>query len=559
MTAAAPTAAKTIVTAEALARPRRIKIDPGTPQTVQQGVFYLAGMDELSVGAAQFDLAALPRRIEVAPLKPPTSLTGVVVAFTEPSRLSMIEIETDAAIRPGVSDKATDLRLLVRVATPAGSGYTAGPPLFAMPSFPAGMFGNALGGMGLESTHSKTKKTVLSFPPTAGAAFLIQFAKGASPLQLTAEEPQPAFGVPRVWVDEVPKDLTIATDSGAVFNHPGTLLPGSKQTVSFRPAAEKLLNGALAAAKSDARMIAVTLRLTASNACMVELTPTAIEAAYRARPPQQPRRVELRGSREPLSLAVPSVPKPTAGSFSLAAKFLGRELNGAYELGPEALPPSGLRVNPVRSAAALAPLAGPVAGASLALASVRLALIAGSDAEVAMELRGDAAGAPGALLAPPAVRQFDATFFGWAELVLPKPLPVVTGNAALWIVLRATKGEALWCAGREHAIPSLLSTDGGGSWGEPETAAAPLLQLFHAATPPPSVDVTLRGGVALHTWTLIRTGPKSEQFAIADASFPPKLLSRFPLPDPRLESRTAIDLTLDALVFSYAAPSIAAF
>jgi hypothetical protein len=539
--------------------PRELPVEPGPPAAFGQRMPFVQGTDEIVVTAAQFDLEARRHLLVAAAVERALAdaAPGLGVTFSSEVRLTQIVLSGDSAFSNQATDNPDVLRLLIRSATRSGAACVPGPPLYAIPPFPAGMFGALLGGAMIDGQ-------TVSFPPLAGSAFVLQIAKGSSALTLTAT------GKPTVatfWNDAVPRDLAIAVageTARTVWGHGGPLQPGTRETISFVPAAQKALTAALAAATKETADLELALQATTASSGKLAISAARLDAAYVARPSGQPRRVALRGSRELVPLDVPAGATPSSGTLSLCARFLGRQLNSAYEAPPDELPAAGLRVHSTRSAAVLAPfapLAGSPPGSSLALASVRLPLIAFGDAELAVELHADTGGAPGALLAPHDVRQLEERFRGWCEIVLPEPLALTTGGSGIWVVVRATKGDVLWCAGDSTETASLTSTDGGATWSEPAALLgaplAPLVQLFHATVTPPAIAVTMQADQVRQTWTLSRAGDGID-FEVSGV-VPESLRKLFgatsgearAVVDVRFSSPAAIDLTLDAITFSY--------
>jgi hypothetical protein len=166
--------------------------------------------------------------------------------------------------------------------------------------------------------------------------------------------------------------------------------------------------------------------------------------------------------------------------MGLTARLLGRELNSASPEPSLAPAPRGLRVTVDRGAAGSTPFAGPHT-----LVSARVFASAVEATEALLELRADAAGAPGAPLGGPAVSQVRPDFRGWLEFDLPKPVPLE--SQTLWLTIRVNKGGLFWfqgVAGQQVKV----TADRGQTWAAPAeglTASEGLLvQLFHASTEP---------------------------------------------------------------------------
>jgi hypothetical protein len=229
-------------------------------------------------------------------------------------------------------------------------------------------------------------------------------------------------------------------------------------------------------------------------------------------------------------------------------------LNDAYEPVTEVPPVSGLRIDGQRSVAARAPLH------PASLASVRMQIAVLQPSEIALELRADAAGGPAAPLAPQIVRQLDAPFVGWVEIELPSPVPVDT--PFVWITVRATQGEVVWCCDASEGAAARVSDAKLASWMSAEALLQPRVQLFDAVPAPREIDILLRtGSVIASAWKLTRTSPDSVDYAAAGATLPNPIrallaaatgdgraTSKF-----QLFSRAAVDVALSAIRLSYSA------
>jgi hypothetical protein len=203
-------------------------------------------------------------------------------------------------------------------------------------------------------------------------------------------------------------------------------------------------------------------------------------------------------------------------------------------------------------------------GGELPLVAVQVPLEAAAEAEVSLELRAPAAGAPGAPLGPPVVRQLDAGTRDWIEFALAQPLPLATGGDGYWVSLRTTKGEVRWFAAGTGA--ARVSIDAGETWGEVDPtlldASAPLALLFHAVPPPlPAPTIELQLGPAA-AGELAPAGPAPDDpavFTLAGGSLPAGVLDalgrttgsgRAPT-DLLVFSRAACDVTVEALDLFY--------
>ena len=504
------------------------------------GIPFMAAMDDITVDTAQFELRAGSMVID-APGSPRDFGTGaVVIDLGTEGRLTEIELTSDSFWPP--STAADGARLVIRAATKSGGSYTAGAPLIAEPGFGGGMFGTLLGGMTVNTRRVR-------FAPIAGTAFIVTWAKGDSATSL-APEGTKKLGVKRVKVEAVPRDVSITLVSGAtevpVWNQPGPLLPGNLQSVSFVPAAERLLREQLATGAPPT--LAVTLRFRSASVARLEITSPTLTATYHAEPAAQPLHAALRGSPERIALEAPATRAPSATELRVTAKYLGRMLNGAHDEPPTQPPVSGLRIDGTRSVAARTMLR------PATLASVRMQIVALQPSEVVVELLADAAGGPAAPLGPHVVRQLAAPFVGWLEIELPAPVPV--DAEFVWISLRATKGEVVWCCDSDENAAARLSDARRASWTPAQALLQPRVQLFDSVPPPPQLDVRLPGSVA---WTLAQTGPVD--YAATAATLPQPIRTQLAAAQGNgratsqfdLYARAAIDLALADIRFSYTA------
>lgn len=515
-------------------------LDARKPSSFAIDLPVVPGSDEITIDAAEMSLVPLARTIARAP-----AANGGTISFPEEVRLKSVELTALAAF----GDGNTDDRLVV--------GPADGGPVYAFHSFGAGLYGQLLGGMSVESPAADHH--VANFPPLTGTSFRVQLAKGKSPTELGTLR---NVTVTRASLDAAPTALAVTMRVGdieaPVWSHPGTLLPGTSQEVSFLPVVERLLKTP-PAAKPNASLVFLS-----TTDGKVSIPRYSIGATYVARPAGQPRKIALRGGWERMPLDAPKGIRPTSSALTISAKFLGRTLNAASEAAMPESPATSVRFDTTRSVAALAPfasLAGSPPGSPLAIAGVRLFLAALSNAEVVVELRANAGGAPAVPIAPQSVLQLAAGEFGWREIVLPSPPPsIATGTAALWVLLRTTKGEALWCADARVGAPALASTEGMQTWSDVGAPAVPRLQLFHAAVTPESIEVHLRAKGIFHKWTLARSAAGSPNFSSGPTSLPVslhKLLQRTSGETPRattpveLFSPHAADLTVDGIALSY--------
>jgi hypothetical protein len=214
-------------------------------------------------------------------------------------------------------------------------------------------------------------------------------------------------------------------------------------------------------------------------------------------------------------------------------------------------------------------------GGDLPLVAVQVPLEATAEAEVSLEVRASAAGAPAAPLGPPVVRQLGgATAPGagpgavstrdWVEFELAQPLTLATGGDGYWVSLRTTKGEVRWFASGAGA--ARVSIDQGETWGEVDPtlldASAPLALLFHAVPPPfPAPRIELQLG-ASPAGAVTPSGPAADDpasFTLSTAALPPAVLDavartsgtgRAPT-EVLVFSRAGCDLTVESLTLLY--------
>jgi hypothetical protein len=218
--------------------------------------------------------------------------------------------------------------------------------------------------------------------------------------------------------------------------------------------------------------------------------------------------------------------------------------------------------------------AAPDGAAPVPLASARVFALAGEAVEVVCELRADAAGAPGPLLAAPVVKQLAAPEAppprpGWIEFELPAPgaaVPTSTSSpATVWVTLRTNRGELRWFAG--GAGEGRVSLDAGSSWGAVDaviaTTGAPLAQLFHAVTAPspPELALLVDGAPAGSVALAAVQGSPLEFASPAGLALPAAAATAFAAAPGEADGRGAIslalfsaalaDLTVEELTLSY--------
>jgi hypothetical protein len=535
---------------------------------------FLAGMDEFVVTEAElaFRAADMPLDVTRYQVRPGPG-GGIALSFPGPVLLRKVVLRHEAIVAP------TDtLRLVVR---PMADGV-AGPPILAAPDFDppgpdsgASMFARILTGLDMEALGNS--RYALTFPDLLGTDWLLQLATGNSAVALRPMADAPT--VERIVIAATPNNLSLTLGGSPpipLWSNPGALMPASgEQRVSFLPIAQRRLGEALAGAAPDAVTLPLTLHFHSDSGGCVEVTHRALDGEYRVRPlGGEPATLRLKGGPAPLVLNAPAGRRPSFGRMSLTARLTGRSLNAGSPPAFAEGAGHGLRATPDRAVAARVPIA-PRTGepaAPVPLASVALRLDTPVAAELVLELRADAAGGPGAIVAPPVVRQFEAGFADWAEFVLAAPLPVPAGTV-LWAAIRLTRGTALWHAdgGSGAGGPALarVSADRGSSWGDASILLAPpgrlLVQAFHLdGSPQRRPEVRFFDGTMLHPsdWLAGAEADSETEFRVGDFSFPEAILDRLaataPLPGQLradtqilLYSPSVLDLVLAGALLGY--------
>lgn len=536
------------------------------------GIPLLPGMDEIEVTEAELSLRAGQKDLDIAFTSTEASdQNGIFLSLSQPARLRKVDLSYT------LPNKG---RVVVRTATRQGSSFVAGPPIFAHPPFSQpqanSMYGPVLSGMSVDDFGSRK---VLTLPGVLGNAWLIQIGTGDSADKLTPVAPAIKPVVNKVTIAALPTNLSVSLISdGAevvLWSNPGLLRPESGvQKVSFLPLAQKELAKALMKANSAAAGITLPLRLKfhSDSGCALEVSEKILKARYVVKPAgSETVSLELRGDWVDLELKTTPGLRIEDSSLRLTTKLLGRELNGGSRVPPFNASASGLKVNQDLSVAVSRPfLPVPPAqpGALLALVGVRLYLGALSVAEAVMELRNDVASEPGPVLGPPLVRQLERGFSGWVEFELQEPLMVSSGQAPLWIALRANQGELFWFSDTALAgeVAPRVSNDGRRTWAVPgpvlTSLGTPLAQLFHAVADPlpaPIIEVRIKEGQLARN---LLTNPASKpprQYLSEGIQLPTAMLSRLaPAAGPgqvksnfKLFSSSVLDLKVEELKLFY--------
>ena len=538
------------------------------------GIPLLHGMDDIEVTSASLSLRSGRKDLEVQfTPKEPADKNGIILLLSQPARLRKIDLSYTLP---------AEARVVVRIATPQGSGFAVGPPIFAFPFFNQpqadSMYGPVLAGMAVQDFGSRH---VLTLPSVLGSAWLIQLGKGDSADKLAPVSPAVTPTINSVTISALPNNLTVSLNSDgadvSLWNHPALLLSESGvQQVSFLPLAQKHMAKALKSAGPGAVTLPVPLKFHSDTDCSVEVTEKKVEARYVVTPAAaQPPVVQMRGDWTDFKLEAPAGLRIADSTMRITAKLLGRELNGGSPDPPHSPPGAGLRVNTNLSAAVALPFlppSGTAPGSLLPLMSVRLYLGVLEDAEAVVELRNDAASAPGAIAGPLVSKKLSKGFSGWAEFELQKPLPVSSGGAPLWVSLRANQGELLWFTGDgDDESPPRISGDGRKSWGIPDplitSIGRPLTQLFHAVEAPPPPLVQVRGPESILVSNLL-TGSvpvvgdplkPPKEYLSDGVALPAAMLSRLASAAGqgrvgttfKLFSRSALDLQIEVLKLFY--------
>jgi hypothetical protein len=527
---------------------------------------FLPAMDEVVVSDASLELEARPLEVELPSsdytVSKPTGVDagkGVIVRLKRPGRLTRLVVD-DLALAPTVQ-----AHVVVRSAEPNAA---VGPPIFAQPPFAleSTMYGPVLGG--LTATPVSGGKLQLTFPQTSGSGWLIQFATGDEATKLAALGYDGS--VSSVRVAAAPTNLTLVVvgdgdgQDTTLWSYANALLPElGVQSIAFAPVAQKQLAAALARAADVT--LPLQLRFHSDTGGKIGIRSKTLAAQYLVRPlGPDPVQRRLGGAWSTLRLDAPAARRPAKSELQLTARHLGRALNDGSPLPPTELPAAGVRVDRSSWAATAARFES-ADGGDLSLVAVQVPLEATAEAEVSLEVRASAAGAPAAPLGPPVVRQLDGGTRDWVEFELAQPLTLATGGDGYWASLRTTKGEVRWFASGAGA--ARVSIDQGETWGEVDPtlldASAPLALLFHAVPPPfPPPQIALQLG-ASPAGEVTPAGPAPgddpASFTLAAGALPPAVLDalartsgtgRAPT-DMLVFSRAACDLTVESLTLLY--------
>jgi hypothetical protein len=479
---------------------------------------FVPGMTDVAVKSARLTVEAIARvvsrSVDPLVLRDPAPQNGVIVDLHEESRLIGFEL--------GVALAASET-LEIRAATASSDS-----------------------GLAVFSWKNETRKS-FTFPALTGTAWLIQ---------ITGRN---TFTIASVLVEELPRDLTLNLRDGGetleLFRVDGVLLPSQgEQEVIVRSEAERFLQARLA---SRVLGLSLPLEIASSRPSQIAIRCWPVSATFVLRPHEEPLRVKVRGTWASLPIDLPAGPIPQSASCRITARHRGRVPNVARGLMPRT---AALHVDATRSAAALLPLHPPPGGTDgglLAIGGVRLELISNGGAEIAVELRADAGGAPGPLVAAAFVLGIAEGWNQWLELEPPAPPVITTGPSALWVVLRATRGAVLWCCdSRDEPVRGVVSTDGGATWAPPDTfldgLLVPRVELDHGVVVPSEISVDLRvGAVGGGTWTLQQSAPGSSEFSGRVVFTQPALTAFSQRPDVAIRSAAALDVTVDEIELVY--------
>lgn len=525
---------------------------------------FLPGMDEVVVRSA---------RLTVHGVDEEASITGWHSAPGPGDQGTFIVLDGPARLRRFVMSEppvVIDAYFILRAATVNQNGVpTAGAPVASEASFSSGpMLPPPLGVMTVTGRGSGTLTVTLptAASQTVGQAWLIQLGGGDSINELA-----PTTGAPTissVTILPAPEDisLTLRAGDGAaeqpLWQHPGAMLESAAdQFADFTPAASGRLSSALEASNSaggSTPTLGLPLRFHSERGGTLGVKARDLEVSYLAHPLGAEKiAVALDGGWRPLVLSAPER-VPAASSLALTAKHRGLLVNAGSGVPPLSMPSGGIRVRAGRVVAGRASWSPPD-GASGLLSRVRLLASPIGDTEVVCEVRRDAGGLPGELVAPPAVTIVSRDA-GAGFVSVPLATPVSLPGGTLWITARTNRGEFDWflddsAAPQAASGSSRISTDGGVSWGEAEGGLTvhgpPVVQLLErvdpATQPIPSV-LLYQGPVPLGSMLLSAGGAQGEYRQPSPAVLPPALLGALGAPGSQARRDTTVSLWSPALL-----------
>jgi hypothetical protein len=514
--------------------------EAGGDQDRELALAFLAGMDAVVVEDASLSFRVGDMALEITDYsvsQGPFS-QGIVLRLPKPARLAKLDLSYTLPPAPPA-------RLLVRPVLDSGFG----PPMFVAPPLPPPSNAYADPRPGVSVAAAPGGRFVATFPDVLGSAWLLQLATGDDPSSLAILGIVPT--VNRVVLAAAPRNLSIVLSGPPdtpLWGNADVLLPtAGVQLVSFLPLAQRRLSDALKSSSLNALTLPLSLRFHSDTGAVLEVTQRTLSGHYTVDPlAGAPAQLRLGGRAAPLVLKAPGGLKPQSATATLTARMLGRALNGGSAPAPISLPGRGLNISTDRMVAAPLPILprgtpGEALGAPVPLAAVAVRVTAAVDAELSLEIRADAAGRPGASLAPPVVTQIKSGYDDWLDVLLAAPAPVPPGST-VWVSARLTKGTLHWHTGDPAAPGSVattgyVSTDKGASWGAATTSLqdpAPLLaQAFHVIDPP-----YLRPTISLRSGTSVLL---ADSFETAEATGP-KEFQRVAAPLPQ----AALDLLASA-------------
>ena len=506
----------------------------------QLAIPLLTNMDAIRVQQAEIRFVVAPRETEIHSHQVvDNSGGGVFLSLPSPGLLKKVLVEYTAPTpTPGKT-----MRLILRSAAKQGSGFSAGPPLFANPGLPpvGDMYQPALPEFGLSSQAGNRRLITLS--GLMGSAWLIQLAEGDKPEELSPLST--AIKVVSVTLDSVPKDLAVFLKSASgdipLWSSPGLLLPAqNEQVVSITPIAQKHLAEKLKSAGASDAALPVSLKFQSAAAGTLQLRSKNLHGVYVAQPlGADAFKTDLPGDRIDVSFDVPAGRTPQANSAQLTVRITGKRRAAASSESPHSFPVHGLQVNQTMYAAA----GVAVSVADTNITAVRLFVGIHEKTETVLVVCADAGGAPGEPVGKPAVQTFDLKKAGqpngkpeqnmqagvpqWIVFNLPAAFTAETPK--LWLTLRANVGSLLWFTDPAADGLPLVSLDQGKTWGAPETplndAQKLLAQLWiDTGAPAPSGPLPVvrleRDGTVLNSNLLAGAQRGSRGEFKASMSFP---------------------------------------